>query len=62
MERPGSSLVASIAVHAAVTLAQALVLLRARSFASERPILAVARDVVAGVLHFRSGVDGEIRG
>lgn len=51
-----------ISVHADVTLAQALVLLRARAFAAERPILALARDVLAGVVSFRSDGDGRIHG
>lgn len=41
-----------IAIQAAVTLAQALVLLRARAFAAERPISDVARDVVDRLLRF----------
>jgi GAF domain-containing protein len=50
-----------ISVQAEVSLAQALVLLRARAFAAERPITAVARDVLARVLHFTSDNDGQIR-
>lgn len=50
-----------IAVHAEVTLAQALVLLRARSYASERPIMDVARDVLAGVVRFGIAIDGSVR-
>jgi hypothetical protein len=39
-----------VSVRAGVSLAQALLLLRARAFASDRPISAVARDVLDGVL------------
>lgn len=46
-----------IAVDAEVTLAEALVLLRARAYAAERPILSVAQDVLAGVVRF-SNDDG----
>jgi hypothetical protein len=49
-----------ISVQAEVTLAQALVLLRARAYAAERPISSVARDVVARVVHFTNGNDGPI--
>jgi hypothetical protein len=38
---------------AALGLADALVLLRAHAYAAERPILTVARDVIARDLHFR---------
>jgi hypothetical protein len=41
-----------ISVQAGVPLGQALVLLRARAFALDRPITAVAREVLAGVLAF----------
>lgn len=51
-----------IAVQAEVTLAQALVLLRARAFASERPIIALARDVVVGTVQFTSDEGGRIHG
>ena len=51
-----------IAVHADVSLAHALVVLRARAFASERPILDVAQDVLAGVVSFRSDAEGRIEG
>ncbi len=51
-----------IAVQVGVSLAQALVLLRARSFAAERPIIAMARDVLAGVVRFTSDEDGRIHG
>jgi hypothetical protein len=39
-----------VSVRARVSLAQALLLLRAHAFASDRPISAVARDVLDGVL------------
>ncbi|MEP6815342.1 MAG: hypothetical protein ABI873_07320 [Marmoricola sp.] len=41
-----------IAVQAAVGLTEALLLLRARAFASERTIMAVAADVVSRRLRF----------
>lgn len=46
-----------VAVQAAVGLAEALLVLRARAFSDERSILAVARDVVSGSLRFHP--DGE---
>ncbi len=42
-----------VSVQAAVSLAQALALLRARAYADQRPIAALARDVLAGTVHFR---------
>lgn len=51
-----------IAVDVDVPLAQALVLLRARAFAAERPILDLARDVVARQVRFTKDVDGAIHG
>lgn len=51
-----------VAVHAKVTLAQALVLLRARAFATDRPIVELARDVIAGVVPFAADEDDRIRG
>lgn len=51
-----------IAVDANVPLAQALVLLRARAFAAERPILDLARDVVARTVRFTKDLDGGIHG
>lgn len=51
-----------IAVEANVPLAQALVLLRARAFAAERPILDLARDVVARTVRFTKDPDGGIHG
>ncbi len=41
-----------IAVQAAVGLAEALLLLRARAYADSRPILEIARDVISGTLRF----------
>jgi hypothetical protein len=41
-------------VQAAVGLAEALVLLRARAFADQRPIGDLARDVLAGTADFRN--------
>ena len=49
-----------VAVQADVTHAQALVLLRARAFASERPILDLAHDVLTGAVHFTNDEDGLI--
>jgi hypothetical protein len=46
-----------ISVQATPGLADSLVLLRAHADAAERPILAVARDVVTRHLHFRAEVD-----
>ncbi|MFC7502114.1 GAF and ANTAR domain-containing protein [Nocardioides sp. CPCC 206347] len=43
-----------VSVVAAVTLAEALQLLRAHAYAAERPILLVARDVLAGTLRIGS--------
>ena len=40
-----------LSVRASVGLAEALLLLRAHAFASDRPLLHVARDVLAGRLH-----------
>jgi hypothetical protein len=51
-----------VSVQAHVTLTQALVLLRARAFAAERPVLGLSRDVVAGLVHFTNdggGIDNE---
>lgn len=41
-----------ISVQAAVSLTEALLLLRAHAYAAERPILRIARDVLAGTLRF----------
>lgn len=46
-----------IAVQAAVGLTEALLILRARAFSDNRPILDVARDVLARRLKFRPGGD-----
>ena len=51
-----------VSVHAGVTLAQALMLLRARAFATDRPILTLSRDVLAGVVSFTRDVDCRING
>lgn len=48
-----------VAVQANVTLTEALLLLRARAFAADRPIVALSRGVVAGLVHFTNG-GGEI--
>lgn len=49
-----------LSVTASVTLAEALLLLRARAFASDRPLLEVSREVLAGLLglHPEEGEDG----
>ena len=48
-----------VSVQADVTLTEAIGLLRARAFASDRPIVALSHDVVAGRVHFTNG-GGEI--
>lgn len=45
-----------VAIHANVPLTEALALLRARAFVTERPIIALARDVLSGAVRF--GDDG----
>jgi len=47
-----------ISVHAGVSLTHALVLLRARAFAAERPITELARDVLSGAVRFPADGDG----
>ncbi|WP_322937908.1 GAF domain-containing protein [Nocardioides bizhenqiangii] len=47
-----------LAVQASVGLAEALLLLRAHAYASERPLLQVAREVLAGTLRIQPG-EGE---
>lgn len=49
-----------VSVQAEVSLAQALVMLRARSFAEERPILGLAQQVLSGAAHFTRDGDGRI--
>jgi GAF domain-containing protein len=51
-----------VAVQADVTLAQALVLLKARAFAAERSIVALSKDVVVGTVQFTSDEGGRIHG
>lgn len=46
-----------VSVQAGVSLAEAMVLVRARAFAAERPVLDVARDVLARVVTFSPGRD-----
>jgi hypothetical protein len=46
-----------ISVQASVTLTEALLLLRAHAYTSERPILDVARDVVERRLRFDLDID-----
>ncbi len=41
-----------VSVQAAVGLTEALLLMKARAFASERPLLAIARDVVTRLIRF----------
>jgi hypothetical protein len=48
-----------VSVLAAVSLAQALALLRARAYAEDRPIGDLARDVLDGVVQFGEGDDHE---
>jgi GAF domain len=48
-----------VAVHAGVSLAEALLLLRARAFAEQRPIGGLARDVLDGMVDFRPGGESE---
>jgi hypothetical protein len=43
-----------VSVQAAVGLAEALVLLRARAYADERPLGDLARDVLTGTVSFRN--------
>ena len=43
-----------VSVHAGVGLAEALVLLRARAFAEDRPVLDLARHVIARVVTFEA--------
>lgn len=43
-----------VSVHAGVSMGEALVLLRARAFAEHRPIGELARDVLDGVVDFRT--------
>ena len=46
-----------VSVQAGVSLAEAMVLVRARAFASERPVLDLARDVLGRVVTFSPGRD-----
>jgi hypothetical protein len=46
-----------VSVQAAVGLAEALVLLRARAFAAERPLADLARDVLTGTVNFQKADD-----
>ncbi len=46
-----------VSVQAGVSLGEAMVLVRARAFASERPVLDLARDVLARVVTFDPGRD-----
>lgn len=48
-----------VSVQAAVGLAEALVLLRARAFAEDRPVGDLARDVLAGIVDFGQAEDTE---
>jgi hypothetical protein len=45
-----------------VGMAEALLRLRARAYASERPIVDVARDVLSGVLNFTEECDDDVKG
>ncbi len=46
-----------VAVQASCTIAEALVLLRARAYASDRSILELSRDVLNGTTRFTTGYD-----
>lgn len=46
-----------VSVHGGVTLEEALMLLRARAYAEQRPIRDLARDVLRGVVDFRTTGD-----
>src|SRR5215217_3504978 len=46
-----------VSVHAGVTLQEALMLLRARAYAEQRPVQDLARDVLDGVARFRKEDD-----
>jgi hypothetical protein len=46
-----------VSVHAAVSLQDALLLLRARAYAEQRPIGTLAHDVVNGVVDFSDDLD-----
>jgi GAF domain len=48
-----------VSVQAAVSLAEALVLLRARAFAEQRPVGDLARDVLDGAVVFTETDDGD---
>ncbi|MEU2348534.1 GAF and ANTAR domain-containing protein [Modestobacter sp. NPDC049651] len=47
-----------VSVQAGVPLQEALLLLRARAYAEQRPIDALARDVLSGVVDFDDDVEG----
>ena len=47
-----------VSVRASVGIDEALLLLRARAYASGRPLLEVARDVLAGRLQLELDGDG----
>ena len=46
-----------VSVHAAVTLQDALLLMRARAYAEQRPIAELAKDVLSGLVDFRTSRD-----
>jgi len=46
-----------VSVQAGVALAEAIVLLRARAYAEQRPVGDLARDVLAGTVDFTAGPD-----
>jgi hypothetical protein len=48
-----------ISVHASVSLTEALLLLRAHAYSADRPILDVARDVMAHALRFGANSDDD---
>jgi hypothetical protein len=47
-----------VSVHAGVTLAVALVMVRARAYADQRPIAEVARDILRGFIRLGEDDDG----
>jgi hypothetical protein len=51
-----------VSVHAEVSLEVALVMLRARAYAEQRPIGELAQDVLSGRVDFRGDADGRRQG
>lgn len=61
--RDRSGVLSSDELAEALSFADAAItiLLQARAYAAEQPIIVVSRDVLAGVVHFSSDRDGRIR-